>query len=117
MWFHVFMGGTKHVTMRIPDELVEAIDARAKRDQRSRSQVAVMILEAEFGGSDGVLGNREGSGTGSSADVGYGVSAPARGSLAVKTKRNHHADGVARVAACPECHALNGLHQRGCKAK
>ena len=43
------MGGTKHITMRMPEELVGAIDRRAVRDQRSRSQVAVLVLEKEFG--------------------------------------------------------------------
>ena len=55
------MGNTKHITVRMPESLVEVIDGRAEREKRSRSQVVVLGLQSEFGVSvEGVKGERDG---------------------------------------------------------
>jgi len=57
----VFMGNTKHITVRMPESLVEVIDGRAEREKRSRSQVVVLGLQSEFEVSvEGVKGERDG---------------------------------------------------------
>ena len=45
----VFMSNTVYVPVRMPQELVEAIDIRAVRENRKRSQVIVMVLGEVFG--------------------------------------------------------------------
>lgn len=45
----VFMSNTIYVPVRMPKELVEAIDIRAVRENRKRSQVIVMVLGEVFG--------------------------------------------------------------------
>jgi hypothetical protein len=46
---HVCVSGTQHVSVRMPAELVAAIDLRAARENRSRGQVVVLVLRSEFG--------------------------------------------------------------------
>jgi len=60
MCSNVFMGNTKHITVRMPESLVEVIDGRAEREKRSRSQVVVLGLQSEFGVS--AEGVKSGSG-------------------------------------------------------
>ena len=66
------MSGTQHVSVRMPAELVAAIDLRAARENRSRGQVVVLVLRSEFGlNTDGVRG----AGNGDVEVVGSGAGA------------------------------------------
>jgi hypothetical protein len=51
---HVCVSGTQHVSVRMPAELVAAIDQRAARENRSRGQVVVLVLGSAFGVNPGV---------------------------------------------------------------
>ena len=110
MCSNVFMGGTKHITMRMPEELVDAIDRRAERDQRSRSQVAVLVLEREFG--DGKVKGQSDQ----VREVPVAVQPEEHKPQTASRREVVSVKPAAASRSCPSCGGMNGMHQRGCKA-
>lgn len=98
----VFMSETKHISIRIPEEILSQVDEQAERMRWSRN--AALNTCIEFGLQDLQL------------ERGPGKLVDHRSIR--KTAENLVKAGIigpASATGCPECGALGGVHQKGCK--
>ena len=88
---------TALISLRIPKAILASIDEKARNLKRSRAWVIVDALE-----------NTQAKKVPSDLPT---VSNPQKSA----NPRIRAVSEPSKVKACPECFALNGMHQRGCK--
>jgi len=122
----VFMGITKHISIRVPEEIVIAADEVAKIKDRSRAYILVGVLQEwadkKDGGCMAVQKSAESGGVGV-LDIEEPVVRPvayaSSGRVGGSGGGNRVATGEEpdRGGGCLLCGGLNGLHQKGCKGR
>jgi hypothetical protein len=118
------MGVTKHISIRVPEEIVIAADEVAKIKDRSRAYILVGVLQEWADKKDGgCMAVQKSSQVGGEGvlDVEEPVVRPkaqaASGQGNDGGRRRVVATGEDDGRGCPLCGGLNGLHQKGCKGR
>ena len=96
----------KLISLRVPDELLCRVEAQAKTERRSRSQMLVKLLEDLYA-------DLRGTGV---EPTGQTERTRNRATVPVLPKAKGSAKPVA-LRQCATCGSMNGMHQKGCTAK